>query len=162
MDTIPGYETFKQGGNRLTIGLFNHTRETIKLKKGTQVAQVKAAHIVPKMLAPEPGTDPSVLENMMWEQTEGDVPENTKVDSSTPTPQPPKPEPTPEQLDKLFSKLDLSRQDDWDDADQQAVHDLMVEYQHLFALDDLELGCTPKVKHKIKLSNPVPFKDRYR
>ena len=53
-------------------------------------------NIVPKMLAPELGTDPSVPENMMWEQTEGDVPENTKVDSSTPTPQPLKPEPTPE------------------------------------------------------------------
>ena len=38
----------------------------------------------------------------------------------------------------------------------------MVEYQHLFALNDLELGKTSKVKHEIKLSNPVPFKDRYR
>ena len=38
----------------------------------------------------------------------------------------------------------------------------MIEYQHLFALNDLELGKTSKVKHKIKLSNPTPFKDRYR
>ena len=38
----------------------------------------------------------------------------------------------------------------------------MIEYQHLFALNDLELGKTSKVKHEIKLSNPVPFKDRYR
>ena len=38
----------------------------------------------------------------------------------------------------------------------------MVEYQHLFALNDLELGKTSKVKHEIGLSNPVPFKDRYR
>ena len=37
----------------------------------------------------------------------------------------------------------------------------MIEYQHLFALNDLELGKTSKVKHKIKLSNPIPFKDRY-
>ena len=44
---------------------------------------------------------------------------------------------------------------------QQKVHDLMVEYQHLFALNDLELGKTSKVKHEIRLNNPVPFKDRY-
>ena len=38
----------------------------------------------------------------------------------------------------------------------------MVKYQHLFAFNDLELGCTNKVKHKIKFENPVPFKDQYR
>ena len=37
----------------------------------------------------------------------------------------------------------------------------MVEYQHLFALNDLELGKTSKVKHQIKLNNNVPFKDGY-
>ena len=38
----------------------------------------------------------------------------------------------------------------------------MKEYQHLFALDDLELGSTSQIKHEIKLSNPKPFKDHYR
>ena len=38
----------------------------------------------------------------------------------------------------------------------------MVEYQHLFTLNDLELGKKSKVKHQIKLNNNVPFKDRYR
>ena len=37
----------------------------------------------------------------------------------------------------------------------------MVEYQHLFELNDLELGKTSKVKHEVKLSNPMLFKDRY-
>ena len=73
-----------------------------------------------------------------------------------------KPEPTPERLDELFTKLDLSGTQDWSEDLQQEVHNLMVEYQHLFALNDLELGRTSKVKHEIKLSNPVPFKDRYR
>ena len=72
-----------------------------------------------------------------------------------------KPEPTPEKLDEFFSKLDLSGTQDWSEDLQQEVHDLMVEYQHLFTLNDLELGRTSKVKHEIKLSNPVPFKDRY-
>ena len=72
-----------------------------------------------------------------------------------------KPEPTPERLDELFTKLDLSGTQDWSKDLQQEAHDLMVEYQHLFALNDLELGRTSKVKHEIKLSNPVPFKARF-
>ena len=61
----------------------------------------------------------------------------------------------------MFSKLDLPGIQEWPEDLQQKVHDLVVEYQHLFALNDLELGKTAKVKHEIKLSNPVPFKDRY-
>ena len=57
--------------------------------------------------------------------------------------------------------MDLSGIQDWPGDLQQKVHDLMIKYQHLFALNDLELGKTSKVKHEIKLSNPVPFKDRY-
>ena len=68
-----------------------------------------------------------------------------------------KPELTPERLNELFTKLDLTGIEDWPDNLQQKVHDLMVEYQHLFALNDLELGKTSKVKHEIKLNN----EDRY-
>ena len=73
-----------------------------------------------------------------------------------------KPKPTPERLNDLFTTLDLSGIQDWPEDLQQKVHDLMIEYQHLFALNDLELGKTSKVKHEIKLSNPMPFKGRYR
>ena len=38
VEAIASYETFKQGGNRLTIGLQNGTREKIVLKKGIKVA----------------------------------------------------------------------------------------------------------------------------
>ena len=38
----------------------------------------------------------------------------------------------------------------------------MKEYQHLFALNDLELGSTSQIKQEIKLSDPKPFKDCYR
>ena len=57
--------------------------------------------------------------------------------------------------------MDLSGIKEWPEDLQQKVHDLVIEYQHLFALNDLELGKTAKVKHEIKLNNPVPFKDRY-
>ena len=64
VEAISSYETFKQGGNRVTIGLPNGTREKITLKKGTKVACVTAANIVPPMLAPDPSIDKSELEYM--------------------------------------------------------------------------------------------------
>ena len=62
IEAIASYETFKQGGNRVTIGLQNETQEKIILKKGTKVACVTAANIVPPMLAPDPSIDKSELE----------------------------------------------------------------------------------------------------
>ena len=41
--------------------------------------------------------------------------------------------------------------------------DAVIEsYHHIFAVEDLELGRTDLVKHEIKLTNYVPFKERYR
>ena len=64
VEAILSYETFKQGGSRLTIGLQNSTREKIVLKKGTRVARVAAANVVPPMFAPDPSMEESVLEYM--------------------------------------------------------------------------------------------------
>ena len=154
VEAISSYETFKQGGNRVTIGLQNGTWEKIILKKGTKVAHVTAANIVPPMLAP----DKSELKYMTQEHNNEGVLKykTTNLGENTV-----KLEPTPKRLDELFTKLNLSGIQDWSEDLQQKVHDLMVEYQHLFALNDLELGKTSKVKHEIRLSNPVPFKDRY-
>ena len=73
-----------------------------------------------------------------------------------------KPELTDEQSEKLFSKLDLTLIETWPEANQQKAIDLLKEYHHLFALDDLELGFTSQVKHKIKVMDLVPLKQRYR
>ena len=50
----------------------------------------------------------------------------------------------------FFSKLDLSSLESWSEADQQKEVNLLKDYHHLFKLDDLELGCTSQVKHKIR------------
>ena len=74
---------------------------------------------------------------------------------------PTKPEPTPERLNELFEKLDLKGIEEWSEIEQAEVHELTTEFQHLFVLSDLELGCTLLVKHRINVNNPVPFKERY-
>ena len=71
------------------------------------------------------------------------------------------PQPSQERLDKLFSQLDLHGMEDWDEFNQQRVGELIKKFHHIFALEDTELGCTDIVEHKIKLSDPRPFKARY-
>ena len=42
------------------------------------------------------------------------------------------------------------------------VRECIIKHNHIFTVDDLELGKTDLVKHVIKLDNYVPFKERYR
>ena len=110
--------------------------------------------MVPPMLAMDLSTVESELGYTSQEQVQKDVLESTNESMR-------KPVPTAERLNKLFTKLDLKGTEEWPYDLQQKVHDLLVEYQHLFTLNDLELGKTSKVKHQIKLNNNVPFKDRH-
>ena len=139
------------------MGIYNSTCEKVVLQKGTVVRQVKAANIMPPLLAPRD------------ESTYYDVPEyEAKYDSNDNILQyilkqsqvacdPP--QPSQERLDKLFSKLDLSGTEDWDEFDQQRVGELIKKFHHIFSLEDTELGCTDIVEHEIRLKYPKPFKD---
>ena len=69
---------------------------------------------------------------------------------------------SPEKEKLLFEKIDLSGANEWSSEDQEKVKELFKEYGQLFALDDLDLGHTSIVKHKIELNDYRPFKDRYR
>ena len=68
---------------------------------------------------------------------------------------------SPEKEKLLFEKIDLSGANEWSSEDQEKVKELFREYGQLFALDDLDLGHTSIVKHKIELDDYRPFKDRY-
>ena len=69
---------------------------------------------------------------------------------------------TQNEVDLLMSKLDLTGIKDLSLDEQREVKDLIIEYESLFALKDLDLGKTDKVKHSIKLTDYTPFKERYR
>ena len=69
---------------------------------------------------------------------------------------------SPEKEKLLFEKIDLSGVNEWSSEDQEKVKELFREYGQLFTLDDLDLGHTSIVKHKIELDDYRPFKDRYR
>ena len=118
------------------------------LKAKTCVAKMAAANVVPHMLAPK-----IVKGSGNKAQTESVVNEGEEV-KLTPL--------TPEQQKKLNSKLDLTGTENWSQEDKKAVEELFKEYGRLFALEKNDLGHTTKVKHKIRLNDYTPFKERYR
>ena len=69
---------------------------------------------------------------------------------------------TPERENLLFSKIDLTGAKEWSEDLKKKTKDLFREYAHIFALESLDMGHTSMVKHKIKLDNYTPFKERYR
>ena len=135
MYTLPSYSFMRPGSKRAGVALMNLSNSPVTLNKGSVVAVVKAANVVPPMLAPkkEEGKD-----NMQMLEK------------------------TPEQLDKLFSNLDLSGMQSWSVEQQREMREVFEDYHHLFALEDMELGKTDLVKHVIRLDNDKPFRDRYR
>ena len=62
-------------------------------------------------------------------------------------------------MKELFNKLDLSGTENWEETEKRETEALIREYSFLFALDDLDLGKTSIVKHKIKLVDSEPFKE---
>ena len=68
----------------------------------------------------------------------------------------------PERESLLFSKIDLDGAKEWSEELKVKTKDLFWEYTHIFALESLDMGHTSMVKHKIKLDNYTPFKERYR
>ena len=139
------------------------TREPTRLKKGTVVGMVTAANIVPPMLAAKTSTNYSVLENGTGESENACIPKNAGTYSCQAEQASSKhPQLTPERCSKLFENLKLESLESWSADDQEKAVDLLKEFHHLFALSDMELGCTSEVKHTIKVNDPVPFKQRYR
>ena len=127
--------------------------------------RVFVANVVPPMLAPKSRMDVGITEITIPPFGVGECPIEPKASNENSITStfsgPPKPELTPERLNELFEKLNLKGIVDWSEAEQAEMYELMTEFQHLFSLSDLELGCTLLVRHKIRVDNPVPFKERY-
>ena len=62
----------------------------------------------------------------------------------------------------LLDKLDLSGIEGWSPELQERAKSLFMEHQDSFSKNDMDLGRTDLVKHNIILTDPQPFKDRFR
>ena len=150
--TIPAYTYLKSNSRSVHVGLCNMSCRTVTLQKGTVVAELSPANAIPKMLAPK-------LASCQLEFTKNQGPKSNKLEFADSTNSQPKL--TQEQRDELFSKLDLTSYDDWTQDQRNAMDNVIERYHHIFAFEILELGSTDLVKHEIKLTNYVPFKERY-
>ena len=135
--TVHSYSYMRLGSKRVSVALRNLSETVQIVKKGTIIASVKAANLVPPKLAPKYTN------------------ENNNNNNE-------KPQLTPERVEQLFSKLNLEGAKEWSPNIQAKLNQVFKDYHHIFALDDLELGCRDMVKHVIRLDNKVPFRERYR
>ena len=62
----------------------------------------------------------------------------------------------------LFKKLELLGLQSWTEENKERALNLLAKYLDIFALEDGEMGCTEAAKHKIKVTDERPFKERLR
>ena len=132
------YTVLKRGSKTVPVILCNTMGLPIILKKGQKVARVQAANEVP-----HPRLKLGTLESL---ETPVDQKPSLSVE---------------ERKEKLMATLDLSGLDHWPEEKAGHAHELLMEYNDIFSLDDNELGCASQVRHNIKVTNDEHFKERF-
>ena len=167
--TIPLFQTLTLKGN---AGIKGHCIKVHVLMEPALGPQLPAA-VVPIAMYGElhPGSSRVLicLHNMSLRAME--VPAKTVVGQVTPANQVPLVvHPTRTTVDTttkshngwVLEALDLQGLQDWPESEQEQARELLLKWEHLFVQNDLDLGKTALIKHKIKLTNQTPFKERYR
>ena len=62
----------------------------------------------------------------------------------------------------VLEALDLQGLKGWPEYKQKWARELLLKWEYLFAHSDLDLGRTALIKHKIRLTEQMPFKEQYR
>ena len=62
----------------------------------------------------------------------------------------------------LLDQIDISGASRYGEEFHQKAKELFMKYHTTFSKDDMDLGRATSVKHHIILTNPIPFKERYR
>ena len=129
------------------------------LKGGTIIGKIEAANAVPPMLAPKPEITEMDMESIP-EQLSNRERLKMILGSNPSTNLPEKQKLTQEEAELLMNKLDLSGIKDWKSEEQKEAKGLILEYGSLFALKDIDLGKTDKVKYTLKLDDYTPFRSK--
>ena len=155
---IHGYTVLKPGSSRVSVDIRNLSCRKITAPAKLIIAKVAAVNIIPHSYAPNVENN----EQLQHEFEKYQQQQETVLDETTlKTVQTP-PILTPERESLLFSKIDLDGAKEWSEELKIKTKDLFREYAHIFPLESLDMGHTSMVKHKIKLDNYTPFKERYR
>ena len=154
---IHGYTILKPGSSHVSIGLRNHSCRRVTVQAKSIVAKVSAANVIPHSLAPNLDNEDMLKQFMKYQDQLSlcDTTDQPILETNKPS------KLSPEKENLLFSKIDLSGVKDWDSELIDEAKQLFCNYAHIFALENSDMGHTSIVKHKIRLDNYTPFKERY-
>ena len=134
------YSVCMPRSQKVTVMLQNITNDVITLSKGKIIAELAAANLVPNKIAPR------FLERK----------KNAKLVKSGQLQVGKE-----KRIQKLMDKLELSGMQAWNKERKERAEQTMKDFEDIFMLEPLELERTNLVKHTIKVSNLVPFKEQY-
>ena len=135
LEVQSAYTTLATGSSRVPVVLRNNTKDWLEIKKGTPIARMVAANLVPRVI------------NAV--SAKGPDPASTLMEA--------------ERQDLLLDKLDLSGLDEWPTEQAEKARSLLKEYHDIFFLEKQDMGHTKAAEHKIVLKDPdtPPFKERF-
>ena len=129
----PTYCTLEPGSNRVAVGLRNISSKSITIQSRAVVGQLQQAKMVPNIQKVQ-------VSNKRDQLGPNGGKEGTWV----------------------LDQLNLEGLNAWTTDQQQADKDLLVDSADVFSKNDLDLGKCNIPKHSIKITDPQPFKERYR
>ena len=152
---IHGYTVLKPGSSQVSIGLQNYSCHKVTVPAKSIIAKVTTANVLPHSLAQNLDNE-TMLKQFEKCQEQLQIQENVGQPTNLKVP-----ELTPEKEKLLFSKIDLTGMQGWDPVLIEEARQLLREFAHIFALESTDMGHTSMVKHKIRLDNYIPFKEKY-
>ena len=129
----PTYCTLEPGSNRVVVSLRNISSKSITIPSRAVMGQLQKAKMVPKIQKVEASKEQDEL-----------GPNGGKEGTW------------------VLDQLNLEGLNAWTADQQQAARDLLVDSADVFSKNDLDLGTCNILKHNIKITDPQPFKGKYR
>lgn len=149
----PTYDCLHPGSGRVKVGIRNVTGRSIVLPRKTIVGQITPGNA---------SADPVAMESHVSElREERQSKQEDKEPSVVIEPEESKP-PDGQDLPWPLGKLDLEGLENFSPEEKQRAHDLFLKYADMFSHGDHDIGHTNMTTHDIHLTDPIPFKDRYR
>ena len=158
---IHGYTVLKPGSSRVSTGIRNLSCRQVMIPTLTNIAKITAANVMPHSYAPHVESDGQLhqeIDSCQQTLVEARLDDTQNAQMENVLTQPAL---TSERENLLFSKVNLEGTRYWSKELGTKTKDLFREFAHIFALENLEMGHTSLVKHKMKLKNYTPFKERY-
>ena len=108
-------------------------------------SEIKSEKTQPKVVIEDIG--PDMEEDIKPQNSKSENTENTSIEDDG---------------SWILDLIDLSGLENWPEKLQHEAKEMLKRNAKVFSKDDMDMGRTNLVKHHIKLTDPVPFKEAYR